>query len=107
MNLARAIRTAAFGAWLVRIAHLVGSLQNQAVVEEEDARLIGAIDHEERKSGFGPLDDIDLPVSQYGVGRSAPVVAIRFAFTEGQIVENARGKDIIQVKLRQSPIELL
>src|ERR1700688_712243 len=107
VNLSRTIRTASFGACLVRIAHLIRPLQNQSVVEEEDAGLIRAIDHEERKPRLGPFDDIDLPISQHCVNRSTPVAAEMPSLTERQIIENAGGKDIVQVELRQSPIQLL
>src|SRR5580700_2428227 len=40
-----------------------------------------------------------------GVGGSAPVAAEPLALAEGQVIKDAGGKTIIEVELRQAPIE--
>jgi len=50
VDLRRAASVAAFIAGLVRVAHFVRTLKRVAVIGEEGARLVGAIDHEERET---------------------------------------------------------
>src|SRR5580704_423723 len=92
---------------LVGIANFVRALQNQPVVEKEHTRLIGAVDHKKWEARLCPFNQVYLPVSQQYIGSSAPIAAEVLALAKRQVVKNARGKDIIQIKLGQTPIQPL
>src|ERR1700691_3791258 len=105
--------------WPVGIAHDVGAVEAKKVVIEilpcvpgcrvltECWAGIGAVDDEERESRLGSLHQIDLPVPQNGVGSSSPVAAVVLPLAEWKIIEDAGGESIVQVQLRQSPIQFL
>src|ERR1700685_2563397 len=82
---------------LVGITDFVRALQNYPVVEEEDTRFVGAIDHEQREAGLGPFDDIHLPISQHRIGSSVPVATKVFALAKGQLVEHAGGETVVEI----------
>src|SRR5438477_7047604 len=90
---------------LVWIADLVWTLVSASVIGEEHSRSITAIDYEQRESGSGPDDRIQLPVPEDGIGRTAPITAELLTFPEWQVVQDAGGEAVIQIQLRQSPIQ--
>src|ERR1700682_40968 len=51
------------------------------------------------------LDQIHLPVPEYGVRGTAPVAAEVLPFAKGQVIQDTRGEVVVQVQLRQSPVQ--
>src|SRR5580704_18198998 len=107
VDLGRAVRIATFRPCLVRIAHFVRTLQGEAVIGEVRARLIGAIDHKQREAGGDSFDQIHLPMPEEGVGGGTPATAKPFALAEWQVIKDAGGKVVIEVQLRQPPIQFV
>ena len=59
---------------------------------------VTAIDYVQRESRRSPFNQIDLPMSQRGVNRTAPVAAPVLTLAEWQIVDNAGGEAIVEVQ---------
>src|SRR5215831_10614611 len=90
----------------VRGANLVRAVEGVAVTVEVHTRLIGAGKDKDREPGGDPFDDVDLPVSENGVGDIVPVAAELLAMPKRQVVNNARRKAVVQVDLGKRPVEL-
>ena len=48
-----------------------------------------------------------MPVPQNRIGSSAPIAAETLALTKGEIIENARGELVVEVELREAPVQFL
>ena len=89
-----------------RVTNLIWANQAVPVVFEVDPRIIGR-DHENRESRSRFLDRSQFPISQDRIHRAIPRTAIGFTFAEGQLINYAGGEIMIQVDLRQAPVQLL
>src|SRR5208282_1747941 len=106
-----AVSAAALWPSNIRVANFVGTVQAVAIpgkVDPGPAEVsIVARHHEERESGDGFLDQVELPVAEDFVGGAAPAAAEVLAFAKRQVVEHADGKLIVAVQLRQAPLQLV
>src|SRR5580700_4908260 len=95
-----------------RIAHLgvtdlVGAVDAVAVVLEIYSRVVAARKQEKRESGSGFFDHSHFPISQDRVDRTAPGASEPLALAGRQFVDQAGGEIMIEIDLRQAPIQLL
>src|ERR1700722_6379713 len=74
---------------------------------EGDAGGVGAVDEGNREARSNLLDERELPASKQGVGDPIPVASILLAPAERQIVNEAAGETVVEVDLRQCPIQFL
>ena len=88
---------------------LVGTIEIIAVTAgiEVGARLVTAVNQWNRKPRGDPFNERELPVAEHRVGHRTPVASEHFAVAEWQIIDEASSKAVIQVDLRQGPIEVL
>src|SRR5579864_502097 len=93
------------GTRLIWVADLIRTLERISVIGEEHTGFIGAIHDKQWESGRCPFDEIYLPVPQYSIGGATPIAAELPAFAEWQVIQDAGRKGVIQIQLRQSPIE--
>src|SRR5690348_13970023 len=91
---------------LVRIANLVWTLESISVVREENPGSVSAIHDKQWEAGGGMFNDIQLPVAQDRIRRPGPIAAEVFAFSKGQVIQNAGSKVVVQIQLREAPVEL-
>src|ERR1700722_3596327 len=107
VNLGGTVGAAGFGAGLIGIADQVWARICIAVIREKHARRVAAVNYEQGESRRDPLDKIQLPVPEDGIRRATPIAAELPAFSERQIVENAGGEAVVEIELRQPPVQLL
>ena len=74
---------------------------------EEDTGLVIAVDQRVRKPRGNFFDQRQLPVPQKRVRSVIPSIAELLAFAERQVINDATREVVIEVDLRQPPIELL
>ena len=87
----------------------VGTVEVVAIAAgvEGDAGGVRAVDEGNREARSNLFDERQLPATKQGVGDLVPVTAIFLAPAERQIVNDAGGETVIQVDLRQTPIQRL
>src|SRR5579871_4441801 len=78
-----------------------------ASILEERARLVVAIDERRGEPRRDSLDNGHLPIAEQGVRSSIPIVAELSAATEREIVDHAAYETVIEIDLRQRPIQVL
>jgi hypothetical protein len=84
---------------------MIGPIQEISVPLKIDARIV-RVSHEEREPGRDSLDHIHFPISQDRIDGTAPIAAKLLAFSEWQIIGNAGRELVIEVELREPPIQL-
>jgi hypothetical protein len=101
LAMARGSRVAASN--LVRTVEVV----EIAASGEGDSGGVCAIDQRNREARSNFLNERQLPAPKQGVGDVTPITSILLAPTKRQIVNNASREAIIEIDLRQRPIQIL
>src|SRR5271165_7002442 len=86
---------------------LIGAIQTVAVVLEIHTGAVVAVDHEYRETAGGSLNESHLPVANHRVNKGVDVVSEPAPFPVGQLVNHAGDEIVVEVDLRQRPVQLL
>src|SRR5215469_5521437 len=106
VDLRGAVGAASLRPGLVRVSHLVRTLERVSVIGKEHPGSVSAINDKQRKPRRGVFDHVQLPVAQDCIGCTAPVAAKVLALAKRQVVQNAGGKVVVEIELRHAPIQL-
>jgi len=94
-------------------AELVGTAQAVSIIREGRASSIDstvdtvAVDNEHREARGDFFNDGHLPVSEDGVGDAVPTAAKGFTLAKGKVVNDAGTEVVVEIDLREGPIQLL
>ena len=78
-----------------------------APARERCAGAVNAVDQGHWESRRDSLDKSHLEVAENGVGHGIPIAPELLSAAEGQIVNHTAGEAVIEVDLRQAPIQVL